>query len=118
MSPVSTIYFPMCLSEARKRAGYNSREIASTHVPWSPEAIGRHERGEAGVGPNGALIYADCYGAPEILTGYCEDCPIGRRMGVTYMYQLRAALVGVVSISGQIKTAVSEALTAGGMGAT
>ena len=108
MSSTSTIQYPTCLAEARKRAGYISREVAADHVPWSPQAIGRHERGEAVVGPHGALIYADCYDAPEILTGYCQSCPIGDRMGIAYMYQLRAALVGMVNIGGQMKAAASE----------
>ena len=37
---------PSYLREARIRAGYANRETASTAVPFSPETIGRHERGD------------------------------------------------------------------------
>ena len=72
---------PAYLREARVRAGYVSRGMASTAVPFSPETIGRHERGDVELEPEDAVVYADCYQSPDILPRYCATCPVGRRMG-------------------------------------
>lgn len=52
-------------------------------VPFSPETIGRHERGEVPVGPDDVIQYAKGYGRPDIIPLYCADCPIGRCTGRT-----------------------------------
>ena len=49
------------------RAGFVSRGTASTVVPYSPETIGRHERGDVEMEPEDALVYAECYQSPDIL---------------------------------------------------
>lgn len=74
---------PGYLREARLRAGYCSRMVASNVVPYSPETIGRHERGDVELGPEDALIYAQIYNSPDILPRYCATCPVGRAMGKT-----------------------------------
>lgn len=71
---------PAYLREARLQAGCVNRGTATTKVPYSPETIGRHERGEVQVTPTDALIYAQGYEKPEILIRYCSDCPIGRKI--------------------------------------
>ena len=50
-------------------------------VPYSPETIGRHERGEVDFAPADAVFYADGYQAPDILYRYCSDCPVGQKTG-------------------------------------
>lgn len=65
------------------RAGYVSRGTASTAVPFSPETIGRHERGDVELEPGDAVTYADCYNSPDILHRYCAACPVGQRLGMT-----------------------------------
>lgn len=50
-------------------------------VPYSPETIGRHERGEVDIAPADAVFYADGYQAPDILYRYCSDCPVGQKTG-------------------------------------
>ena len=65
------------------RAGYVSRGTASTAVPYSPETIGRHERGDVGLEPMDAVVYADCYQDPALMYRYCSDCPVGQRIGRT-----------------------------------
>ena len=72
---------PAYLREARVRAGYVSRGTASTAVPFSPETIGRHERGDVDVEPEDIVTYAKCYQSPDILPRYCATCPVGRQMG-------------------------------------
>lgn len=74
---------PEYLREARVRAGYVSRGTASTAVPYSPETIGRHERGDVGLEPMDAVVYADCYQDPALMYHYCSDCPVGQRIGRT-----------------------------------
>ena len=74
---------PAYLREARVRAGYVSRGAASTVVPFSPETIGRHERGDVEMLPVDAVTYADCYNDPGVLYRYCADCPVGQRVGRT-----------------------------------
>lgn len=74
---------PEYLREARMAAGFSSRGIAATEVPYSPETIGRHERGEVPIAPEDAVIYAKGYDRPDILIRYCTDCPIGRATGKT-----------------------------------
>lgn len=109
MSPAGTLPPPICLREARKRAGIATIEMASQHVPWSPEAIGRHERGDVEITPNHIVIYANEYRAPELLQGYCAGCPIGKHTGVAYLYQMGSAIVGLISNgTGNVKTAASE----------
>ena len=49
---------PEYLRQARLRAGCSSRGTATLKVPYSPETIGRHERGEVPVEPAEALLYA------------------------------------------------------------
>lgn len=83
MSGYDTKGPPDYLREARIQAGYGNRGAASTIVPFSPETIGRHERGEAQIAPQDAVIYSDCYGAPAIMVRYCADCPVGIRTGRT-----------------------------------
>ena len=74
---------PSYLREARIRAGYVNRETASTAVPFSPETIGRHERGDVEMEPEDVMIYAKCYQSPDILPRYCATCPVGRATGRT-----------------------------------
>ena len=52
---------PAYLREARVKAGYVSRGTASIAVPYSPETIGRHERGEVDLTPADAVVYAERY---------------------------------------------------------
>jgi len=63
------------------RAGFISRGTASTAVPFSPETIGLHERGDVELEPEDIVLYAECYGSPDILPRYCAGCPVGQRMG-------------------------------------
>ncbi len=83
MSSCDTKKPPDYLREARIEAGYGNRGAASTVVPFSPETIGRHERGEAYIAPQDAVTYSDCYGAPAIMMRYCASCPVGIRTGRT-----------------------------------
>ena len=69
------------LKAARLEMGYTSREAASEVVPYTPESIGRHERGEISIGPEDAIVYANSYGRDDILMRYCARCPIGLVMG-------------------------------------
>ena len=69
------------LREARIAAGYVSRGTASTAVPFSPETIGRHERGDIEMEPEDAVTYAESYKRPEVLLHYCATCPVGRKLG-------------------------------------
>ena len=69
------------LREARISAGYVSRGTASTAVPFSPETIGRHERGDVEMEPEDAVVYAESYRRPEVLLHYCSTCPVGAKLG-------------------------------------
>lgn len=79
MSAVETKRPPEYLREARSRAGYANRVAASMAVPFSPETIGRHERGDVQITPEDAVLYSERYGSQAILVQYCADCPVGRR---------------------------------------
>lgn len=81
MSEIATKTAPTYLKAARLEAGYANRGTAASAVPYSPEVIGRHERGEVEVGPRAATIYAENYGRQDILYRYCADCPVGRATG-------------------------------------
>ena len=72
---------PGWLKTARLDAGYSSRGMAAAVVNYSPETIGRHERGEVPVSPDDALRYSQAYGSPDILLRYCSQCPIGQCSG-------------------------------------
>lgn len=72
---------PEYLREARMAAGYVSRGTAAMAVPFSPETIGRHERGDVELRPEDAVTYADCYASPDIMMRYCASCPVGQRTG-------------------------------------
>ena len=69
------------LREARVRAGFVSRGTASAAVTFSPETIGRHERGDVEMTPEDVVTYAEFYQSPDILPRYCAGCPVGRKMG-------------------------------------
>lgn len=81
MSTATTKAAPTYLREARKAAGYLNRGTASTEVPYSPETIGRHERGEVPMLPEDAITYAQHYQRSDILLRYCADCPVGKATG-------------------------------------
>lgn len=81
MSAVDTKRPPEYLREARSRAGYANRVAASMAVPFSPETIGRHERGDVQISPEDAVLYSERYGSQAILVQYCADCPVGRMTG-------------------------------------
>jgi len=83
MSMTVTKSPPEYLREARVQAGYVSRGTAAMAVPFSPETIGRHERGDVELEPEDAVTYAECYGSPDILPRYCATCPVGRKIGRT-----------------------------------
>ncbi|MBQ8835497.1 MAG: helix-turn-helix domain-containing protein, partial [Oscillospiraceae bacterium] len=69
------------LKSARLEAGYASRGTAATAVHYSPETIGRHERGEVPVSPADVIRYSQAYGSPDILFRYCSQCPVGQFSG-------------------------------------
>lgn len=71
------------LRDARLQAGYASRDTAAMALNYSPETIGRHERGDVPVSADDILRYAEGYQRPDILLRYCADCPIGRVTGRT-----------------------------------
>lgn len=81
MSEATIPAAPDYLRKARLGAGYINRGAAGTQVPYSPETIGRHERGEVPITPSDAMQYAKAYGRPDIMMRYCSDCPIGRSTG-------------------------------------
>ena len=81
MSTTATKVPPTYLKSARLDAGYANRDTASTVVPFSPETIGRHERGEVALTQEDALVYAKSYNRSEIFVRYCGQCPIGQAMG-------------------------------------
>ena len=103
MSCAGTFPPQIYLREARKRAGCSTLESAAVRVPWSPQAIQRHECGKVRITPLDAVTYADCYQAPDILPCYCEGCPVGQRTGAAYMNQMRSAIFGLVS-GGQMES--------------
>lgn len=71
------------LREARVRAGFVNRGTASTAVPYSPETIGRHERGDVELEPMDAVVYAESYHDPALMYRFCSRCPVGQRIGRT-----------------------------------
>lgn len=50
-------------------------------VPFSPETIGRHERGDVQMSPEDAVLYSERYGCQSLLLQYCADCPVGKMTG-------------------------------------
>lgn len=83
MSTDATLVSTTYLREARLQAGYASRETAAIELPYSPETIGRHERGDVPVSPDDIIHYAQGYGRPDIMLRYCVDCPVGKFTGRT-----------------------------------
>lgn len=83
MSMTETKRPPEYLREARLKAGHSTRVAASMAVPFSPETIGRHERGDVQITPEDAILYSEKYGTQAILVQYCADCPVGRVTGKT-----------------------------------
>lgn len=81
MPETATKATPTYLKEARLQAGYANRGTASAVVSYSPEVIGRHERGDSNVDPDDAVVYAERYHRQDILYRYCADCPVGRATG-------------------------------------
>jgi hypothetical protein len=50
-------------------------------VPYSPETIGRHERGDVALTPEDVIVYAQYYNRADILVRYCANCPVGIARG-------------------------------------
>lgn len=77
MSTTAIRQLPAYLREARLKTGCVNRGTAATKVPYSPETIGRHERGEVPVSPEDVVMYAEAYDQPAILLQYCSECLVG-----------------------------------------
>ena len=71
------------LRDARLQAGYASRDTAAIKLNYSPETIGRHERGDVPVSPDDIIRYAEGYQRPDIMFRYCASCPVGKKTGKT-----------------------------------
>ena len=69
------------LRDARLQAGYASRDMAAIKLNYSPETIGRHERGDVPVSPDDIIRYAEGYQRPDIMLRYCASCPVGKKTG-------------------------------------
>ena len=69
------------LRDARLQAGYASRDTAAIKLNYSPETIGRHERGDVPVSPDDIIRYAEGYQRPDIMLRYCASCPVGKKTG-------------------------------------
>lgn len=67
------------LRDARLQAGYASRDTAAIKLNYSPETIGRHERGDVPVSPDDIIRYAEGYQRPDIMLRYCASCPVGKK---------------------------------------
>ena len=88
---------PAYLREARVKAGYVSRGTASIAVPYSPETIGRHERGEVDLTPADAVVYVvrwDHTPRGAVAEGLRELAAVGapiRGVALTMINEVRAA---------------------------
>ena len=71
---------PEYLRQARLRAGCSSRGTATLKVPYSPETIGRHERGEVPVEPADSFTPA-AMKARTSLSATVQIAPSGGRPG-------------------------------------
>lgn len=80
MSIIAQNKAPELLKSARLEVGFANRCAATSTVPYSPETIGRHERGQTRIDPADMAIYASCYGKPDLLLRYCDECPIGSQL--------------------------------------
>jgi len=69
------------LLDARLQAGYANRDEAAGIIPFAPQTIGRHERGESQISPDDAILYATIYRREDILYRYCSECLIGQATG-------------------------------------
>ena len=58
-----------------------SRDTAAIKLNYSPETIGRHERGDVPVSPDDIIRYAEGYQRPDIMLRYCASCPVGKKTG-------------------------------------
>lgn len=67
------------LRDAHLQAGYASRDTAAIKLNYSPETIGRHERGDVPVSPDDIIRYAEGYQRPDIMLRYCASCPVGKK---------------------------------------
>jgi hypothetical protein len=94
------------LREARLTYGCVSTETASEVVPFSKEAIGRHERGDVHVSTDAILAYARGYGRDDILLRYCTYCPVGVAIGVSATEW--DFPVAALRLSKQLKTAYTD----------
>lgn len=67
------------LRDARLQAGYASRDTAAIKLNYSPETIGRHERGDVPVSPDDIIRYAEGYQRPESCSATARAAPSERR---------------------------------------
>ncbi len=106
MSQTAKMNAPTYLREERLRAGYANRETAATVVPYSPEVIGRHERGDVELSPQDALLYAKAYRRYDIIMKYCADCPVGRTLGRTAT--VRDLPIATLRLTQRLRSAAKE----------
>ena len=73
------------LRDARLQAGYASRDTAAIKLNYSPETIGRHERGDEPVSPDDLIRKAASNQNPNHklhnMLPYSASCPVGKKTG-------------------------------------
>lgn len=109
MSICATKPLGMCLREARRSAGNESIIAAARKTKRSPEAVGRHERGEVNLHPQDVIQYAEAYGSPDLLIRYCGECPIYRTLNANSPMD-RDLPWGALKLSTRLNRAASFAM--------
>lgn len=68
------------IREARKKRGYKTIYAAAMGVNYSPEVVGRHERGTIVPSVHQIICYADKYNAPELCRAFCDQCVVKQKI--------------------------------------
>lgn len=100
-----------CLREARRAKGYQNFGQAGIATHRSPEAVGRHERGDVPLQMADAIEYADAYESPEILMAYCGECAIRKELFGEQEKRADSLPQIVIRVSNRLKMAGEHAET-------
>lgn len=98
-----------CLREARKAKGYQNFGQAGLATHRSPEAIGRHERGDVPLQMADVIEYAAAYDSPEILMVYCGECEIRRELFGQCQQHFDSLPMAALRVSNRLRKAAAHA---------
>lgn len=97
------------LREARRAKGYQNVGQAGLATHRSPEAVGRHERGDVPLQMADVIEYAQAYDSPTLLMAFCSECAIRQELFGAREQHFDSLPVTVIRMANRLRRAAAHA---------